>query len=44
VTLPETGDYFVVVNTARSFTVGRFTLSISPGAKAPSLTRCARGR
>jgi hypothetical protein len=41
-TLPATGTYTIVVNTAVRNATGRFTLSVSSGSKPPSLARCAR--
>jgi hypothetical protein len=41
-TLPQTGQYRVVVNAAQKHATGKFTLSVAAGSKAPSLARCAR--
>ena len=41
-TFPQTGDYVIVVNSATKRGTGPFTLSVTKGAKAKSLTRCDR--
>jgi hypothetical protein len=41
-TLPATGSYRIIVNTAVRNTFGRFSLTVSPGSTPPSLARCAR--
>jgi len=41
-TFPQTGDYVIVVNSATKRRTGPFTLSVTKGAKAKSLTRCDR--
>src|SRR5438552_2785324 len=41
-TFPQTGDYVIVVNSSTKHGTGPFTLSVTRGAKAKSLTRCDR--
>ena len=41
-TFPQTGDYVIVVNSATKRGTGPFTLRVTKGAKAKSLTRCDR--
>jgi hypothetical protein len=41
-TFSQTGDYVIVVNSATKHGTGPFTLSVTRGAKAKSLTRCDR--
>jgi serine protease Do len=43
-TLPDSGIYTIVVNTAQKRATGRFTLIVTAGSKLPSLARCARVR
>jgi hypothetical protein len=43
-TLPASGTYTIVVNTAQKRATGRFTLTVTAGSKLPSLARCARVR
>ena len=42
VRFPETGAYRIAVTTAEKRQTGPFTLSVTSGAKAPSLARCSR--
>ncbi len=43
-TLPQTGEYMIVVNTANRAETGGFSLSVTRGSKPPSLRRCSRTR
>lgn len=42
VRLPRTGDYFIVVTSTDKLAVGRFTLTLTAGAKPVSLMPCPR--
>ena len=42
--LPQTGDYYVVVTSSDKLRTGAFTLSVTRGAKAKSLSPCKRDR
>ena len=43
-TLPQSGAYEIVVNTADKRATGRFSLSVTSGSKPKSLARCSRSR
>jgi serine protease Do len=41
-TLPQTGEYQIVVNTADHYATGSFSLSVTSGSKPKSVARCRR--
>lgn len=44
VRFPESGAYRIAVTTADKYQTGPFILTVTSGAKAPSLARCRRNR